>query len=138
MGIVSPSEKDRLLDEIAEKLLKVRDPKTDEQAIVRVYKTRDVYTDADEKLVPDAIVGYGRGYRASWETAIGSFPKELFTDNEERWSGDHCVAAEVVPGVLVTNKKVKVTNPRLRDMAPTMLAEFGIEKLPEMTGRPIF
>ncbi len=138
MGIVSPSEKDRLLDEIAEKLLKVRDPKTDEQAIMRVYKTRDVYTDADEKLVPDAIIGYGRGYRASWETAIGSFPKELFTDNEERWSGDHCVAAEVVPGVLVTNKKVKVTNPRLRDMAPTMLAEFGIEKLPEMTGRPIF
>jgi len=138
MGIVSPSEKDRLLDEIAEKLLKVRDPKTDEQAIVRVYKTRDVYTDADEKLVPDAIIGYGRGYRASWETAIGSFPQELFTDNEERWSGDHCVAAEVVPGVLVTNKKVKVTNPRLRDMAPTMLAEFGIEKLPEMTGRPIF
>ncbi|NQU07480.1 MAG: alkaline phosphatase family protein, partial [Candidatus Abyssubacteria bacterium] len=137
-GIVDPSEKDRLLDEIARKLLEVRDPKTGEQAIVRVYKTKEVYTNADERLTPDAIIGYNRGYRASWETAIGSFPKILFTDNEERWSGDHCVAAEVVPGILVTNRKVKISGPRLRDMAPTMLAEFGIKALPEMTGRPIF
>ncbi len=138
MGIVSPLERDTLLDEITGKLLEVRDPETGEQVIVRVYKTREVYTDPDERLAPDAIIGYNRGYRASWETAVGSFPKELLTDNEERWSGDHCMAAEVVPGVLVTNKKVKARDPRLRDLTPTMLAEFGIEKLPEMTGRPIF
>ena len=138
MGIVNPSEKDKLLDEIAEKLLQVKDGKTGEQAILRVYKTREVYTDPDEKLVPDAIIGYNSGYRASWETAVGSFPDVLFTDNEERWSGDHCMASEVVPGIVVTNKKIKLANPCLRDLTPTMLAEFGIEAPPEMIGRPIF
>ena len=137
-GIVNASEKDRILDEITEKLLQVKDPENGEQIVLRVYKTREVYTNADERLVPDAIVGYNRGYRASWETAVGSFPKELITDNDERWSGDHCMASEVVPGIIVTNKKIKASSPRLVDMAPTMLAEFGIEPLPEMVGKPIF
>jgi predicted AlkP superfamily phosphohydrolase/phosphomutase len=138
MGIVDPSSKDALLDEIKAKLLEVRDPETGEQAVLRVYKTKEVYSNPDESMVPDAIIGYGRGYRASWETAIGSFPKELFTDNLERWSGDHCVAAEEVPGIIVTNKKAKLSDPRLRDMAPTILKEFGVEPPKEMRGRPIF
>ena len=138
MGIVNRSEKDKLLDEITEKLLQVRDPENGEQAILRVYKTSEVYTNADEMLVPDAIVGYNSGYRASWETAIGSFPKILFADNEERWSGDHCMASEVVPGIILSNKKVKASSPQLRDLTPTMLAEFGVEAPPEMTGKPIF
>ena len=138
MGIVNASEKDRLLDEIAEKLLEVRDPETGEQAIVRVYKTKEVYTDPDENMVPDAIVGYNSGYRASWETAIGSFPKYLFADNEERWSGDHCMATEVVPGVLLSNRKLKISDPCLRDLTPTMLMEFGVKPPKEMTGRPVF
>jgi predicted AlkP superfamily phosphohydrolase/phosphomutase len=137
-GIVSAADKDRLLDEITEKLLQVKDPENDKQVVLRVYKTKEVYTNADERLVPDAIIGYNRGYRASWETAVGSFPDELIGDNEERWSGDHCMAAEVVPGIIVTNKKIKATSPRLVDMAPTMLAEFGIQALPEMVGKPIF
>jgi predicted AlkP superfamily phosphohydrolase/phosphomutase len=116
----------------------VKDPENDKQVVLRVYKTKEVYTNADERLVPDAIIGYNRGYRASWETAVGSFPDELIGDNEERWSGDHCMAAEVVPGIIVTNKKIKATSPRLVDMAPTMLAEFGIQALPEMVGKPIF
>ena len=138
MGIEDASNKDALLDEITAKLLEVRDPETGELAILRVYKTREVYSNPDENMVPDAIIGYSRGYRASWETAIGSFPKELFADNLERWSGDHCVAAEVVPGIIVTNKKVKLSDPRLRDMAPTILTEFGVEPPKEMRGRPIF
>ena len=137
-GIVDPSEKDGLLDEIAEKLLEVRDPETGMPVIVRVYKTSEAYTNADENVVPDAIIGYHRGYRASWETAIGSFPEQLLTDNDERWSGDHCIAAEAVPGILVANRKVKVADPRLRDLTPTMLQEFGVKPPKEMTGRPIF
>jgi predicted AlkP superfamily phosphohydrolase/phosphomutase len=137
-GIVPASEKNALVDEIAEKLEVVRDPANGRQVIARVYKTREVYTNADENMVPDAIVGYDSGYRASWETAIGSFPKVLIADNLDRWSGDHCIAAEVVPGILVTNKKVKLADPRLRDLTPTILLEFGVTPPQNMTGRPIF
>ncbi|RJP74338.1 MAG: hypothetical protein C4532_02695, partial [Candidatus Abyssobacteria bacterium SURF_17] len=138
MGIVEPSEKDALLDEIAQKLLAVRDPKTGEQAILHVYKSREVFSNPDEKIMADAIIGYNWGYRSSWETAIGSFPKELFYDNDERWSGDHCMAAEIVPGVFLSNRKLKAANPRLQDLTPTILQEFGIKPPDTMTGKPVF
>jgi predicted AlkP superfamily phosphohydrolase/phosphomutase len=138
MGIVNAAEKNGLLDEIANKLLNVRDPKTGEQVVLRVYKTQEAYTNPDERLTPDAIIGYNRGYRASWQTAIGSFPKELITDNMERWSGDHCMAAEVVPGVLLSNRKLKAESRRLRDLTPTILKEFGIEPPKNMTGKAVF
>jgi len=58
--------------------------------------------------------------------------------NKKKWGGDHCVAAEVVPGILVTNRKIALTDPSLSDIGPTVLKEFGLEKGSEMTGRPLF
>jgi predicted AlkP superfamily phosphohydrolase/phosphomutase len=137
MGIVDASEKKALLDEIAQKLAAVRDPQTGEQVVLRLYQTQEVYTNPDQRLAPDAIVGYNRGYRASWETAIGSFPKELITDNDDRWSGDHCMAAEVLSGVYLSNRKLRNPNPSLSDITPAILLEFGIEPPENMTGRPV-
>jgi predicted AlkP superfamily phosphohydrolase/phosphomutase len=137
MGIVDASEKDALIDEVVRKLAEVRDPKTGEQVMLHLYQTKDVYRGRDERLTPDAIVGYNRGYRASWETAIGSFPKDLITDNDERWSGDHCMAAEVLPGIFLSNRKLKIENPRLSDITPAILLEFGIQPPENMTGRPV-
>jgi hypothetical protein len=87
-----------------------------------------VYTGPYVKDAPDLIVGYNKGYRASWETVLGKFPKELLRDNTEKWSGDHLIEAELVPGVLLSNKKIKSEKPVLYDLAPTILAEFGIPK----------
>jgi len=137
MGIVNAFEKKAILDEIAQKLTAVRDPQTGEQVVLHLYQTQEVYKNPDERLAPDAIVGYNRGYRASWETAIGSFPKELITDNDDRWSGDHCMAAEVLPGVYLSNRKLKNPNPSLHDITPAILLEFGINPPENMTGRPV-
>jgi len=109
-------------------LLAVRDPKTGEQVISKVYRAEEVYTGPYVKDAPDLIVGYNKGYRASWETVLGKFPKELLRDNTEKWSGDHLIEAELVPGVLLSNKKIKSEKPVLYDLAPTILAEFGIPK----------
>ena len=40
---------------------------------------------------PDLIVGYRRGYRVSWEAAIGKTTRAVFQPNTKAWSGDHCV-----------------------------------------------
>ena len=55
-----------------------------------------------------------------------------------KWSGDHCMADEVVPGVIVTNRRIDKTDPELLDMGPTFLQLFGLEPLPQMVGRSIF
>jgi predicted AlkP superfamily phosphohydrolase/phosphomutase len=138
MGPVPASQKDKLLDEISQKLLQVRDPENGEQVILRVYKSKETFTNPDERTAPDAIVGYNRGYRVSWESASGSYPDGLVSDNKNKWSGDHCAAAEITPGVFLSNRKANIGDPRLRDITPTILKEFGIEPPGAMTGRPVF
>ena len=49
------------------------------------------------------MIGYNAGYRASWQTSLGGVPATLIEDNRQLWSGDHCVASELVPGVLLTS-----------------------------------
>ena len=89
------------------------------------------------KNAPDLILGYNKGYRASWETVLGKFPKELLRDNTEKWSGDHLMEAELVPGILLANKKITAERPALSDLAPTVLAEFGIAKQDGMIGQRV-
>ena len=109
-------------------------PKNDQPVISRIYRASEVYSGAHAKEAPDLIIGYNRGYRASWETALGKFPREILRDNNEKWSGDHLIEASLVPGVLLSNRKIGMAQPSLLDLAPTILAEFGIPKPETMTG----
>jgi len=43
-----------------------------------------------------------------------------------------------IPGIILSNKRMKYRQPALYDIAPTILAEFGIPLPKEMVGRPIF
>lgn len=137
-GTVSRRDKEALMRELTERLLAMRDPRDGAPVVLEVYRGREIYSGAYVHDAPDLVVGYNRGYRASWETTIGNFQEAWIEDNMDPWSGDHCMAAHLVPGVILTNKPVQAAAPRLYDLAPTILAEFGIEKLPEMVGHPIF
>lgn len=138
-GIVNPGEeKEALTREIAQKLEKATDPKTGERAILRAYVTKDVYQGPYVKEAPEIIIGYNRGYRSSWATPLGRIPKNIFEDNTEKWSGDHCMDPDVIPGILFTNRKIKAESPALYDLTPTILKIFGIEKPKDMIGNPIF
>ena len=138
-GIVEPGDEAReLIDEIAAKLETLRDPKTDARMIVGAYKATDVYHGPYKTTAPDIIVGYGWGYRGSWQTAGGEVSLSVVSDNTSKWSGDHCADYRHVPGVLFTNRAFSHENPSLYDMAPTILGEFGIGKQEWMVGRSVF
>jgi predicted AlkP superfamily phosphohydrolase/phosphomutase len=137
-GTVEPAEREKLLDEISEKLLSIRDPKNGERVISRVYRAEEVYSGPYLQDAPDLIVGYNKGYRASWETVLGSFPEGILRDNKQKWSGDHLMEAALVPGILLSNREIKLKNPALTDLAPTVLDEFGIPKQEGMIGQSIF
>jgi predicted AlkP superfamily phosphohydrolase/phosphomutase len=131
-------EKESLLNEISQKLITLRDPKTGKQVVSKVYKADEIYSGPFIENAPDLIVGYNRGYRASWESVLGKFNVEILRDNTEKWSGDHLIEAQLVPGILVTNKKITSSHPALYDLAPTILAEFGIPKEEQMIGQNLF
>jgi predicted AlkP superfamily phosphohydrolase/phosphomutase len=137
-GSVDPAQADTLLREIRQKLLDVRDPKDGSQVITRVDLASEVYQGPYARSGPDALVGYNRGYRAGWKTILGGFPADVLEDNTNAWSGDHCMDFTKVPGVLLSNRKIAAQTPALTDMAPTILAEFGIAKTKEMMGQSVF
>jgi predicted AlkP superfamily phosphohydrolase/phosphomutase len=138
-GIIEPAAaSENLIREIARKLEEVIDPKTGEKIIHRAYIAKDVYQGPYVNNAPDIILGFNRGYRISWQSPLGGFPKEVFVDNKEKWSGDHMGAAELMPGILVTNLKILAESPALYDLTPTILKVFGIEKPKEMIGKSIF
>lgn len=136
-GTVTAEDKKTLVDEIADKLLTLRDPETGEQIIKRVYKTAETYHGKHKDTAPDIIVGYARGFRSSDASAMGEFPEGLTVKNTDRWSGDHCMATEEVPGVLLMNKKFQSRTPHLYDLAPTILQVFGIPVPEYMYGKSI-
>ena len=137
-GIVSAGpEKDNLVREIARKLEQVTDPKTGEKVVFKAYVSKDVYQGPYVETGPDIIMGFNRGYRISWSSPLGGFPKEVLEDNTQKWSGDHMSAAEVIPGVLVTNRKIQAESPALYDLTATILDIFDIEKPKEMIGRAV-
>ncbi len=136
-GVVTEAERQAVLDEISAKLLQVRD-EDGTQAIVRVYDVRKEFPGADPMLAPDLLIGYAHDYRGSWATALGFAGKTQFDDNKKFWRGDHCIAHYLVPGSLLTNLNVTVADPKLSDLAPSMLALFGVKAPSGMTGRTIF
>jgi predicted AlkP superfamily phosphohydrolase/phosphomutase len=102
-GIVEGGDIADLKREISDKLLTFSGKK---QPVVKVvYDGEKIYPGNANEDAPDMVVGYHRGYRASWQTTLGAVPEHLIEPNTNKWSGDHCIAADEVPGVIFTSFK---------------------------------
>jgi predicted AlkP superfamily phosphohydrolase/phosphomutase len=137
-GSVDPMESRFVLNKLKERLLQFKDPDTGKQVVDTVYFSRDQFHGAMVDTAPDILVGYGQGFRGSWQTALGAVPKVTVEDNTEAWIGDHCIASHHVPGVLLSNRKSKVSDPALADLPATILSEFGVSPAEGMVGRVIY
>ena len=137
-GIVEPGEQqESLLKELIERLEAITDY-GGKQVIRKVYRADDVYHGDSTALAPDLIVGYARGYRASWATCLGDITEDILLNNDQAWSADHCADALEVPGVLFANKPMAAKSPSLIDVAPSILTEFGLKTPVTMNGKSFF
>jgi len=138
-GIVQPGvEQEALLTELKQRLEALADPLDGRRAIKVADRADQVYHGDLRDTGPDIIIGYYRGWRGSNESALGQIPVQEFADNDLKWSGDHCIAADEVPGILMTNRPITVENPELVDMASTILKLFGLTPPEEMVGHDLF
>ncbi|MBN1344340.1 MAG: alkaline phosphatase family protein [Phycisphaerae bacterium] len=138
-GIVKPgSDYRQLCGEIAEKLRSLRDPKGDKPVIRNVYQAREIYRGDAMDMSPDLVVGLVKGYRAGSENVLGAAPKDLFEINDKPWSGSHLYDPYYVPGIFLTNQKIRTDNPGVMDVAPSVLQCFGIAKPDYMDGEALF
>jgi predicted AlkP superfamily phosphohydrolase/phosphomutase len=121
LGSVAPVEVAALKKEIADELLTFRDPDRDQRVVKVVYDAADVYDGNANDDAPDLVVGYQPGYRASWQTTLGAVPGPDIEFNMGKWSGDHCVAADEVPGVLFTSFELERPVKSIQDVASYIL-----------------
>ena len=135
--MVAPQEREALAREIVAKLKTWKDPESGEFVVTQPLIREDVYSGLHLDDAPDIIVGYARGYRASWATGTGKVPAVLLEDNNHEWSGDHCMDSRTVPGVLLSNRQLIADKASLRDMSGTILRYFGVEPPPAMRNREL-
>ncbi len=136
-GAVAVAEGERIKRQLIEKLEAVKDPKTGQNVIAKVYDSQKVYSGPNLSIAPDLIVGYQSGYRCSDESVLGKFPAGTVTDRKDKWSSDHCMEPSQVPGVLLANREVTAKSPAIWDLAPTILQQFGIKTPKDMDGKAL-
>ena len=104
-GIVNEAEAQQIKQQIIASLPDLLDPQTGLPAIRDVFDGALLYPGDANRDAPDLVIGYEPGFRASWQTTLGGVPVSLVDDNDKKWSGDHCITPEAVPGVLFTSFK---------------------------------
>ena len=136
-GVLSAgAESEALKEDLRGKLNGLVDPASGKVAITGMFNCDVIYAGPYVDNAPDLIVGYGAGFRASWDSVMGKVTGTVFEDNIKAWSGDHCVDPRLVPGVLFSNRKITAEKPAIVDVAPTILKMFGLDLPTHFDGKP--
>jgi predicted AlkP superfamily phosphohydrolase/phosphomutase len=129
------TEADRVRQAIQTGLSEFPDSEANRPAIRSVSCREELYSGRFIGNSPDLLVNFYPGFRVSWRTAVGGFANSLLEDNKRRWSGDHIVDPESVPGILFMNRRAQHNHAQIIDLAPTILNYLGVPVPQSMEGR---
>jgi predicted AlkP superfamily phosphohydrolase/phosphomutase len=135
-GCVAPADRDRLVEEIRARLLAARDT-NGERIFSNVYRREEIYRGPHVEAAPDLVLGYSAGYGPSDASAVGTWAEDVVAPHVRGFSGHHAVDYKLVPGVLLSTRKLPPGPGRLQDVTVTVLSEFGIPPVDGMTGRSL-
>ncbi len=132
-GIVQKAEAAEMTQDLIQRLRAWRGP--DGRPVVqRVMTKQEVFEGSLKDHAPDLFVGYSSGYRASSDTAMGSWKQGALVRNKDHWGADHCIDSESVPGVLFARQGLgEIDNPSYRDIPQLAL---GVKPDPAKTFPP--
>jgi len=140
-GIVSPGAKyEQVRQEIVAGLSQLVDPKTGQKAVSRIFTREEAYGSYDADVIPDLFVTNTEGYRVGWQSSLGVVTPEMFEDNNQVWSGDHCsLDPALVPGILFSNRKLAAgREPGIADVPASILKLLNVPEPEKLDGVPLF
>ena len=141
------TDAERVRNAIASGLPEVAD--SGAKAIRSVSRREEIYSGPYANNAPDLLVNFAPGFRVSWQSAVGGFANSLIEDNLRKWSGDHIIDPEAVPGILFMNQNPRPVSaknadtrtghpngnsPNIIDLAPTILNYLGVPSPQSMEG----
>jgi predicted AlkP superfamily phosphohydrolase/phosphomutase len=141
-GIVDEGEDESLLTLIAQKLGELRDPRTGEAIVKRVFRRDEIYHGPYRDQAPDLTLDW-------WDTSVcstgpslpdrtGESPVEIIERTRTttaEWGGMHRRDGILIAHGKPFRKGIKIEGARLIDMAPTILHVMGQAAPDDMDGR---
>ena len=103
-------------------------------AIHRAQPREAVYHGPYLEEAPDILVDFAPGYRISWSSSMGGVAEGQFEDNVKKWSGDHIIDPDHVPGVLFMNRPFRREGRGCWTWPRRFCAALGVPKGPAMEG----
>ncbi len=140
-GTVEPgAEYDAVRNEIKAGLMALVDEATGRRPVERVYFREEAYPSFDANVIPDIFVTNSDGYRVGWQATLGVVTPDLYEENRQVWSGDHCsVDPDVVPGILFSSRPLRTTpRPGMADVPATIYEALGLTPPEPLDGAPLF
>src|SRR5258708_1084876 len=144
------TEAERVRNAIQTAMPETSDVAAGKKVVRSVLRREELYSGPYAANAPDLLVNFNPGYRVSWQSAVGGFSNALIEDNLRRWSGDHIVDPEAVPGILFMNQNprpvVKNTTrvghpssrlPNIIDLSPTILNYLEVPVPQVMEGKSL-
>lgn len=141
-GIVDESEYESLLEFITHKLGELKDPRTNESIVKRVFRKDEIFHGPHCEEAPDLILDW-------WDTSlfstgpslpehIGKSPVEILEHKPPvtaEWGGTHRRDGILIAHGDLFRKGVEIAGAQLIDMAPTILHLLGRAVPDDMDGR---
>lgn len=139
-GIVEPgAPATQLVAELRARLLALTDPDDGAPMVRAVYARDDLFSGPLAGEAPDLQAGMADGYRAAWEISPEAVGRGIVSPNMRKWSGAHGgFDFAATPGVLIASRPIARQLPTIMDIAPTVLAYFGIPIPADIDGKPLF
>jgi predicted AlkP superfamily phosphohydrolase/phosphomutase len=138
-GIVQEggSEAERVRRAMEQGLANLADTEAGAPAIRSISRKEQIYSGPFVAEAPDLLVNFHPGYRVSWPTSLGGFSHSLFENNTRRWSGDHIIDPDAVPGIFFMNRSAVHNHVNMLDLTPTILKYLNVTGYETMEGKSL-
>ncbi|MFQ6119999.1 MAG: alkaline phosphatase family protein [Methanosarcinales archaeon] len=127
-GIVSEKNYETYRDEIINKLKKLKDPKTSETVIKKVWKKEEIYFGSKLTTAPDIILEANEKYYVTYSPPITKYFDDRIVHNKHTRNG-------IFIAFGLDLKKGYNLDIKIYDLAPTILFMFDIPIPKDMDGR---
>lgn len=136
-GTVGAAEAERILDEVTETMLELRDPATGRPLVEWARRSEEMFGPERHRDLPDLIVAFDPSspIEAAESERVGYIDAPL--PGKPR-TGDHTETARWwLHGPGLDPESLATSEVRAIDLAPTVLATLGLEPATPVDGRPI-
>jgi hypothetical protein len=141
-GIVGPTEYPELIEFIIKKVRELKDPRTGQPVVARVYRREDLFHGPFAAEGADLIIDWWNedslhGTEPSFAEERDDPPlviREHRSSGKSEWGGTHRLHGILVGAGPALKKNVEIENAHLIDLAPTLLHLFGVAVPEDMDG----